>query len=64
MGAAMNSVSPAFAAVPRGRFDELAPVLPAEIGWRGIAGPDGETPSFRGHETALAVMRRGPAAQG
>jgi ABC-2 type transport system ATP-binding protein len=59
MGAAMNSVSVAYAAVARDRFDELAPLLAADLDWQGLAGPDGELPRCRGRATALAVMKQG-----
>ena len=62
MGAAMNSVSAAYAAVSSERFDQLAPLLSADLDWRGIAGPDGATPSCRGRAEALQVMQRGLAA--
>jgi ketosteroid isomerase-like protein len=62
MGAAMNSVSAAYAAVSSGRFDQLARLLSADLDWRGIAGPDGATPSCRGRAEALQVMQRGFAA--
>jgi ABC-type nitrate/sulfonate/bicarbonate transport system ATPase subunit/ketosteroid isomerase-like protein len=62
MGAAMDSVSAAYAAVSSGRFDQLAPLLSADLDWRGIAGPDGQAPSCRGRAEALRVMQRGLAA--
>jgi ketosteroid isomerase-like protein len=62
MGAALSSVSAAYAAVASGRFDELAPLLAADLDWRGVAAGDGHTPSCHGRETALAVMQRGLAA--
>jgi ABC-2 type transport system ATP-binding protein len=62
MGAAMDSVSAAYAAVSNGRFDRLAPLLSADLDWRGLTGPDGQTPSCRGRATALEVMQRGLAA--
>jgi ABC-2 type transport system ATP-binding protein len=64
MGEALSSVSAAYAAVSHGRFDDLAPLLAANIDWQGIAGPEGETPGCHGRETALAVMRRGMLAGG
>jgi ketosteroid isomerase-like protein len=64
MGAAMSSVSAAYAAVSRGRFEELAALLASDLDWRGIWGPDGEEPGCRGRAEALAVMRRGLAAAG
>jgi ABC-type nitrate/sulfonate/bicarbonate transport system ATPase subunit/ketosteroid isomerase-like protein len=62
VGAALCSVSAAYAAVSSGRFDELAPLLAADLDWCGIAGSDGRAPSCHGREMALAVMRRGLAA--
>ena len=55
----MNSVSAAFAAASRGRLDELAPLLAADLDWHGLVGPDGQTPSCHGRDEALAVMQRG-----
>jgi ABC-type sugar transport system ATPase subunit/ketosteroid isomerase-like protein len=55
-------VSAAYTAVSSGRFDQLAPLLSADLDWRGIAGPDGVTPSCRGRAEALRVMQRGLAA--
>ena len=59
MGTAMNSVSAAYAAVTRGRFDELAPLLADDLDWYGLAAPDGSTPSCHGRATALERMRHG-----
>ena len=65
MGAAMNSVSSAVAAVSRGRFNELARVAGGRtrVGAASL-GQMGRRRACHGHETALAVMRRGLAAQG
>ena len=60
MGAAMNSVSAAYVAVSRGRYDELAPLLAAELDWRGLECPDGEVSSCHGRDEALTAMQRGP----
>ena len=60
----MNSVSAAWAAASRGRFDELATLLAADIDWRGLADPDGQTPHCQGRTTALSVMETGHAARG
>lgn len=59
MGAAMTSVSAAYAAATRGRFDELAPLLADDLDWHGLVGADGKAPSCHGRSMALAVMKRG-----
>ena len=55
----MNSVSAAYAAVTRRRFDDLAPLLADDLDWDGLAAPDGSVPSCRGRATALERMRHG-----
>ena len=60
----MNSVSAAWAAVSRGRLDELASLLAADIDWRGLAEADGQTPCCQGRATALSVAENGQAARG
>jgi ABC-type nitrate/sulfonate/bicarbonate transport system ATPase subunit/ketosteroid isomerase-like protein len=64
MGAALTSVSAAYAAASRGRFDELAPLLADGLDWRGLAGEDGSVPSCHGRASALEVMRRGRLTAG
>ena len=59
MGTAMNNVSAAYAAVTRGRFDELSGLLADDVDWRGLADPDGTVPTCRGRTTALERMRHG-----
>jgi ABC-type Mn2+/Zn2+ transport system ATPase subunit/ketosteroid isomerase-like protein len=59
MGTAMNSVAAAYAAVTRGRFEDLAPLLADDLHWDGLAAPDGSVPSCRGRATALERMRHG-----
>jgi ABC-type Mn2+/Zn2+ transport system ATPase subunit/ketosteroid isomerase-like protein len=63
MGTAMDSVSAAYAAVTRGRLDELAPLLAEDLSWDGLAEPDGSVPGCRGRVTALKRMRHGLLAQ-
>ena len=58
----MSTVSAAYALVARGRLDQLAPLLSADLDWSGIAGPDEQTPRCRGRATALAVIQRGMGA--
>lgn len=60
----MRTVTAAFTAVSRGRFDELASLLSREIDWRGLADEDGQTPSCHGRGEALEVMRAGLLANG
>jgi ketosteroid isomerase-like protein len=59
MGAALSSVSTAYDAVARGRFDELAPLLAEDIDWRGLPDEDGLIPGCHGRTTALGVIQRG-----
>ena len=63
-GAAMRTVTAAFTAVSRGRFDELASLLSREIDWRGLADEDGQIPGCHGRGEALEVMRAGLLANG
>jgi ketosteroid isomerase-like protein len=64
MGAALDSVTAAFAAVSERRFDELESLLSPDIDWQGLAGDDGSVPRCHGRETAVEIMRRGAAAAG
>jgi ketosteroid isomerase-like protein len=58
-GAAMRTVTAAFAAVSEGRFDELGSMLAADIDWQGLPDEDGQIPRCRGRDEALARMRIG-----
>jgi ketosteroid isomerase-like protein len=58
-GAAMRTVTAAFAAVSEGRFDELGSLLADELDWQGLPDEDGEIPRCRGRDQALERMRIG-----
>jgi ketosteroid isomerase-like protein len=64
MGAAIDTVTAAYAAVSARRFDELASLLSPEIDWRGLPGEDGVVPRCHGRATALGIIRHGAAAAG
>src|ERR1700741_4950509 len=64
MGAAIDSVTAAYAAVSERRFDELASLLSPDIDWEGLPGEDGIVPRCHGRATALQIIRRGAAATG
>jgi len=64
MGAALDNVKAAFAAVSEQRFDELGALLSPDIDWRGLPDEDGNVPRCHGRETAVEIMRRGAAAAG
>jgi ketosteroid isomerase-like protein len=64
MGAALDSVKAAFAAVSERRFDDLGSLLSPDIDWQGLPGEDGSVPRCHGRETAVEIMRRGAAAAG
>ncbi len=62
-GAAMRTVTAAFTAASEGRFDELGPMLAAEIDWQGLADEDGQIPRCYGRAAALERMRIGLLAR-
>ena len=63
-GAAMRTVTAAFTAVSEGRFDDLEPIVAADIDWRGLPDEDGQIPRCAGRDEALARMRIGWLANG
>jgi ketosteroid isomerase-like protein len=58
-GAALRTVTAAFAAVAEGRFEDLGALLASDIDWRGVADEDGQIPRCHGRDQALARMRIG-----
>ena len=60
----MRTVTAAFTAVSEGRFDDLEPIVAADIDWRGLPDEDGQIPRCAGRDQALERMRIGWLANG
>lgn len=58
-GAALRTVTAAFAALSEGRFDDLGALLANDIDWRGVADEDGQVPRCHGRDQALERIRIG-----